>query len=564
MRWIAITVCAVVAGSALAGPRVAVSTDAATIVRGPGANLDWGRPLGSGDFDGDGFDELVIPASESFGGGISTVHVIRGGPGGHARGVLNLASAPADLVISGAEPDDNLGGSVASGDVNGDGVDDLLLAATTADFSGIPDRGIAYLLFGGPDFFASPTRDMSDPADWDLRILGPVAGGDMGGASLFAGADAQGVAIGNLNGDEYGDLVLGVHLADGNQDAAGRVYVRFGGPLPSGFTLNLASSTAYDFVVWGAGELDELGTVVLTADLTGDGIDELILPAEYGSKGLFTSEGEAFIFRGRKTWTASLFNLATAPADITLRGAREWDNLGASAAVGDFNGDGVMDLATAANGADAGAHNDQRGDGIVYGLLGGPQYQAGTHVIDYAVHAADFTLIGEFEENLGTLLTAGDYNGDGYDDIAAAEWFAGPSVNGAVEVLFGRDFAPGASYTANVSTDLRIEGQASDRISFSLGTANLNGDALPEITFGTPFNNGNAGTVYAYTFVSGDADGDRDVDVRDLAALQPCVGVAFTGSPTLPCVLLDFSLDEALDGADLDGFLEVWTGPAQE
>jgi len=553
-------VCATGALAAPAAPRLVQSADARTIVRGHAANLDWGRPLASGDFDGDGYDELVVAASESFGGGVSTVHIIRGGPGAHARGVVNLATAPADLVLIGASVDDNLGASLADGDVNGDGVDDLLVVASTGDFGGLQDRGIAYLLFGGAGFFDAPTRDMAVDASWDMRILGPVAGGDMGGSLLFGGFDAEGAAIGNLNGDIYGDMALGVHLADGADDGSGRVYVKFGGPFPSGFTLNLALSSGYDFVVWGAGELDELGTVVKTGDLTGDGIDELILPDEYASQGLFTSEGAVFVFRGRGAWP-SLFNLGTSPADITLLGARDYDNLGQSAAVGDFNGDGITDLAAAAPGADAGAFNNQRGDGIVYGLLGGAQYQTATHLIDLATDTVDFTLIGEFEENLGTLVTAGDYNGDGVDDIAAAEWFAGPNINGAVEVLLGRDFAPGASFTAAVDTDIRILGAANDRISFSLATLNSNGDGLAEIAFGTPFNNANRGSAYLYTYVSADADFDGDIDLRDLAELQPCVGNVFTAPATAPCVLLDNTLDEQVDGADLDGLLAEWTGP---
>ena len=546
--------------AAMAAPRPIDSVDTGAIIRGPVAGDDWGRPLSAGDFDGDGFDDLVVSASESYGSSTSRVFVLRGAPGFHGQGLLDLMATTPDVVITAAQLDDNLGGAVAAGDINGDTIDDLLIVASLADFGGLSDRGIAYVIYGGASFFATPARDLATAGHWDLRLLGPVAAGDMGGASSFGGGDGEGAAIGNLNGDIYGDIVLGVHLADGNRTDCGRVYVKFGSSFASGTTLDMSTSAGYDVQIRGDFEYDELGLVCKTGDITGDGLDEVIAATRWGSQGLFTSEGVAYIFRGRAVWPA-FFNMYTGVADIEIRGGRDDDNLGESLAVGDFNGDGVCDLASGAPGADAGAYNDQRGDGIVYGLLGNAQYQTGTHFIDYGITPADFTLVGDFEENLGTLVTSADYNGDGYDDIAAAERFAGPNINGVVEVLFGRSFLPGQSFKAAVDTDVRITGAASDRIGFSLTSANTNGDALAEVVFGTPFNNGNAGTVYVHTHVSGDADQNQRVDMMDLAILQPCIGTVFSAPATLPCVLLDYSLDEQVDGADLPGLAAWMTGP---
>jgi hypothetical protein len=545
---------------ALAAPVERPADEAGTIYLGAVTGQDWGRPLAVGDLDGDGYDEVIVGASESWGGTLSRVYVLRGGPGRHALGTVDLSVGGSDQVILGATVDDNLGSSIATGDVNGDTIDDLLICASTADFSGIEDRGIAYLVFGGSTFFDLATRDLSEEANWDLRILGPVASGDMGGANLFGGLDADAAAVGRVNDDLYGDIILGVHLANGGGSQSGRVYVVFGGPIPSGITLNLAVGSNYDVRIDGQSSYDELGTVVLAADLTGDGIDELILPNEYASQGLFTSEGAVHIFRGRASWP-SFISLAAGPADITLLGAREDDVLGAAAAVGDFNNDGVMDLAAAAPGADAGNHNDQRGDGFVYGLLGSAAYQTGTHTIDYASATPDFLLIGEFEENLGAEVSAGDFNADGFDDVAAAERFGGPQTNGVVEVLLGRVFTSGATFTANVDTDLRIVGASQDRIGFSLAASDVNGDDLDEILFGTPFNNGDSGTVYVFTHASGDYDHDGDHDLVDFARFQAC----FTGLAGPPlvgaCAIFDLDLDEDVDFSDFTEFAPLLVGP---
>ena len=542
------------AGSAFAQPVEVVSGDAGTIYGGAIAGQDWGRPLAAGDLNGDGFDEVVVSASESWGGVTSRVYVLRGGPHGHVLGSVDLSATGADQVIVGAEVDDNLGSSLATGDVNGDAIADLVMCASSADFGGLVDRGIAYVVFGDPNFFDVSERDLAVSGSWDMRILGPVAGGDMGGMNAFGGLDAQAAAVGYLNDDTYGDIALGVHLADGQSGGAGRAYILFGAPYGSGYTFNLAQSGSGFVRIDGAGEYDELGCVVAAGDLTGDGMDELILGVEYASQGLFTSEGAVYVLRGRATWPTQLY--VSSNSDMKLLGVNGYDGLGEALAVGDFNGDAIMDLAAAAPGADAGQYTNQRGDGFVYGLLGSTAYQSGTYLIDYATATPDFLLIGEFEENLGTLVSAGDFDGDGIDDIAAAERFAGSNTNGVVEVLLGRDFTPGETFVATVDTDLRIVGAAQDRIGFSLAACNVNGDGVDEVLFGTPFNNSDRGTAYIYTYVSGDADADRDRDLADFVAFQACFHSA-EGN----CGVFDFNLNDALDAGDLEVWGERMTGP---
>lgn len=546
-----------------AAPIIRNADDSGAVYLGAVADSDWGRPVSSGDLDGDGFDEVIVGASESFGGITSTVHVMRGGPQATTIGTVDLSSTGADLVISGAAADDNLGSSIATGDVNGDGVDDLLICASNATFSTLTSAGIAYVLYGGANFFDSPTRSMAVTTDWDLRIVGPVAFGDMGGSLAFGGGDTHAAAIGNLNGDAFGDIVLGVHLADGNQNQAGRVYITFGEDFPSGATRFLSTPLFIDVVIQGQGELDEFGDYVVVGDLTGDGIDELIVPNHFFSEVFFSSEGAVHIFRGQAIWPNSI-NLANVTADITLIGGRSNDELGESAAVGDFNNDGIMDLAAAAPGAEPGAHDTQFGDGIVYGILGTNGFQTGTHTIDFATASPNFQINGEADEHLGAEVAAGDFNGDGFDDIAGVQRFGGPSINGTVDVLLGRSFTPGASFAAGVDTDVRFIGAPSDRIGFSVGAADTDSNGVDEVIFGTPFNNGafpdTRGTVYVAALANGDFDSDGDRDLADFAAMQRCFDQSVDPNADA-CFVFDALADGFLDENDLPPFIDQFTGP---
>ncbi len=563
--WVCLVIGGWVIGAGASGEPVARrAVDAGTVYLGAVSGQDWGRPVAAGDLDGDGYDDVLVTASKSYGGVTSRVFIVRGGPDAQRRDWVDLSVGGVDQEIVAAQVDDNLGSSIATGDVDGDGIDDLLVCASTADHGSREDAGIAYLIYGGSDFFESPTRDLSDTSNWDVRFVGPVASGDMGGAGSFNGFDARAAAVGNLNGDELLDIVLGVHSAPGDtgRSQAGRVYVVFGQEFFPGVTFDLNQGYTYNVLIYGKSELDETGDAVLTADLTGDGIDELIIPNGYYSQAVFGVEGAVHVFRGRESWFRT-HTLRTGPADITVLGALEYDEVGASAAAGDFNGDTVTDLAIGAPGVDVGEYDLDQGDGFVYGLYGSAEYQTGTHTIDYATDTPDFVMTGEYRENLGVLVSAGDFNGDGLADIAASERFGGPATNGIVEILFGREFVAGETFAAGIDTDARIIGEPNDRIGFALSASDVNGDDLDEVLIATPFNNGTypneAGTAYVFTLIDGDVDGSGTVDLFDMAAFQVCFGCELTPGATNPCYVFDFDLDGVITLADWSALARVRT-----
>jgi hypothetical protein len=560
-----ISVLAMGISSTFAAPIERAGDDAGTIFKGAIADRDWGRPVAAGDLDGDGWDEVIVSASEDFGSVMSFVYVMRGGPNAAQQGTVQLMLNGVDLTISGAALDDNLGSSIAIGDVNGDGFNDLLLCASGADAGPRERAGVAYLLYGGPSFFASATRDMSQTSDWDVKIEGPVTGGDMGASLFFGGGDSEAAAIGHLNPDSFGDIVLGVHLANGAASGAGRVYLVLGEAFASGTTLSLSNGAHYDTVILGKGSLDELGDVVKTGDLTGDGLDELIIPNRNYSQAVLAAEGAVLIIRGRAVWPASI-NLGSTAADITLLGVNPYDNLGEDAALGDFNGDGILDLATSAPGVNPGTPDVNINDGVIYGLLGSNALQVGTITVDYAGATPAFLIRGESNESMGSQIAAGDFNGDGYDDIAAGQRFGEPATNGTIDIVFGRNFTAGQTFDVSVNTDVRIVGAPSDRIGFSMSVADVDSNGADEVVFGTPFNNGSipntAGTAYVFSIIDGDHDANGVVDLRDFAVYQQCASTPNIAIPPADaCYVFDFLVDQTVDDGDMEGFTAQLDGP---
>jgi len=565
LRCLGTLVLLICAATAQAAPILRAADDAGTIYLGAIVDHDWGRPVAAGDLDGDGFDEVLVAAAESFGGLFSNVYVMRGGPDAALRGTIDLVVGGIDQTIIGVNADDNLGSSIAAGDVNSDGYADLLLCASGGDYTGLTNAGIAYLIFGGPGFFASPVRDLAAAGSWDVRIVGPVADGDMGAAGFFGGFETHAADIGNLNGDSYGDIAIGVHLSDGAASGSGRVYVVAGQNFASGTTLLLSSVSHYLFRVLGKGTEDELGDVVYIADITGDGLDELIIPNRLFSQTTFSTEGAVHVLRGRTTWSAA-YNLAVTPADLTFLGNYSYDELGTALAVGDFNNDGVGDLAIAAPGADVSTPNTSWGEGFIYGFLGGPAYQTGTHLIDYTFATPAFTIKGESKENLGDELTSGDVNGDGIADIIAAQRFGGASSEGTLDIVFGRPFSPNQIFLAGANTDVRIMGNAQDRIGFSLSSGDVDSNGVTDIIFGTPFNNGPSfdqmsGTVYVFNLLDGDYHVNGTLDLHDYAAFQHCYALPGAPADNGACYVFDLHPDGQLDAADVQEFTDRLTGP---
>lgn len=380
------------AAGLLAAPRSLRLVSAQVEVPGASESGDqFGAALTIGDVDGDGFDDLVVGApGESHPGAevAGALTVFNGSETGLLRTGSRELWAGRNGFAGTAEAGDRLGAALGAGDVDGDGVDDVVVGAPGEDGpDGGPvrnDVGALVVLRGRPTTAADP--GLRPTGSVELTFDSPDAAG-RGTAGDQLGVSA---AIGDLDGDGRGEVVAGAVGKDvGTGRDAGAVLVLPG--TTTGVTAVGSQVVHSDTAgVPGAAERgDRLGSAVAVGDVNGDGVGDLVV-------GL---AGEDVPVGGRNEVDAgAVLILPGGPSGIEASAGRELDAgsassgladqaeerdvLGASVAVGDVDGDDVGDLVVGAPGRDLPAAEGQRRapdagavtmvDGVVGGLLTGP------------------------------------------------------------------------------------------------------------------------------------------------------------------------------------------------
>jgi hypothetical protein len=357
----------------------AVSIASITGDRSAGESI--GYPSSIGDIDGDGHADLFFRNSYDDSARIFAGPII----GDWATTDYDYRIAIGEL--SGLERQPILG--FPSGDLDGDGSDDLLLCASSLDGDTSYDGGVA--LFHGPI-----TGDTSLAAADVLWTSGVSAVG-LGKAS----------STGDIDGDGILDAVFGAPagVMPGNSSRAYLLY----GPLSVGGVVG-GSGGVEDALLEGDGWDDTGGDVAASADLDGDGLADIVL----GAHDLKLEHkvdyhlGAVYVLYGAVSGELEL----SEHADAVIFGDGRGDYLGNHVEVGDIDGDGFGDLAASAYGdnadpSDAGAIH------IFYDAPSGVQYS-----LD-----ADVILRGNAEQDFAYVLsTSGDIDGDGFADILVGAW----------------------------------------------------------------------------------------------------------------------------------------------
>ncbi len=265
------------------------------VLNGVSAGDESGRSVSAaGDVNGDGVDDLLIRASFAGLNGIKSgaSYVVFGTSGMGNSDTLELSSLDGNngFVLNGVIAGDEAGYSVsAAGDVNGDGVDDLLISAVGADTNG-GSSGASYVVFGASGVGSSGTLELSSLDGSNGFVLNGVAAGDFSGFSVSTAGD--------VNGDGVDDLLIGAFRADPNGNYSGASYVVFGA---SG-TVELSSLDGSNgFVLNGVTVGDLSGFSVSAAgDFNGDSVDDLLIGA-FGANPNGNYSGASYVVFGQVT-----------------------------------------------------------------------------------------------------------------------------------------------------------------------------------------------------------------------------------------------------------------------
>ncbi len=343
----------------------------------------------AGDVNGDGYGDLAI-GLPNFANG----HSLEGRVVVYHGSASGLASE-VDWSFESDHADAGFGNRVASaGDVNGDGYGDLVVGASGYT-DGELNEGRVYVFFGSPD-------GLSASPDWTFES--DVANAGLG--SAVAG-------VGDVNGDGFADIVVGASGFESGQFVEGAAFGFWGSPAGLPDVPNWFIETNREYSYYGS-------SVAGLGDVNGDGYGDAIVGAPHDSNPEI-SEGRAYIYHGSSSGLSTV-------ADRVLERNQAYSSFGwAVAAAGDVNGDGFADVVVGAPDYPSGALQLGRAE-LFLGSPGGVGDQPAWSIVGPAGPA-----------QVGHSVAGGDHNGDGFSDVAVGvpSSSSGYLYSGSVELYLG-------------------------------------------------------------------------------------------------------------------------------
>ena len=462
------------------------------ILAGAAPNDQISRAVSSaGDVNGDGIDDVLIGAYQADPSGRSAAgetYLVFGCTNGFPA-LISLTNTWLNgtngVLMAGAAASDNSGYSVSSaGDVNGDGLDDLMVGAYLADPSGLSSAGETYLVYGRTNGFPALITLTNT---WLNGTNGVILEGGVGGCRSGCSVSSAG----DVNGDGLDDLLVGAYLADPfGFSNAGETYLLYG--CSTGFSSSVILGSTWlngtnGVVFNGAKPMGQCGSSVSSAgDVNGDGLADMLISAY--------NVGETYLVYGRTNSFPAMTTLTNTWLDgtngIILAGATLAISCGYSvSSAGDVNGDGLSDMLIGAYQANPSGLFSAGETYLVYGRTNGfpalitltNTWLDGTNgIILEGVKAGD---------NTGRAVSsAGDVNGDGLADILIGAYVAGSASQGESYLIYGSTnglpstIPLSAAFLDGTNGVFLTGADSGDRNGYSVGLAgDVNNDGLDDI-----------------------------------------------------------------------------------
>ena len=441
-------------------------------------STNFGYDLASGDWNDDTYMDIAISAQNS-----------KNTAGSSAAGRVYIVYGPLpttmtfdleeDAVFEGAAGSDYLGKGIGSGgDLDGDGVSDLIMGAYGYNDGSMSDNGTALLAYGG-----STWSGVKAATTADARFYGDTKGDQLGQVTRF---------IGDVDGDGFDEIALGANVADYGGTNSGAVWVIPGAATRYSGAKSAGSVAGAIFIGDTGDRLGDLRNLGDGFDLNGDGRADIAMGA-LDNTTVGTDGGIIYFYYGDSAVLYSGALSASATADVRFLPAGANDNLGEGVgAPGDVDGDGYDDLLLGAIGYDDPA--------------GGLSFSGGAFLINGAstllsgdvtvTSAATATVTGAVSsDSLGAWVSGGDLNDDGLDDLVlgATGYDYGGVTTGAAFVFYG----PVSGAMVATDADALLAGPSSAS-SPAMGRAatvfDADGDGAEDLFVGAS----GAGTVYGY------------------------------------------------------------------